>query len=142
MPVASKQLSATVSRLSRGNFGFCMTRSRFDTSSAVQVCSASLHSPDTVYTAPLPERSAPQLLIAAPSGGLHTLSAQPMRWVCHHLLFSIQQNILSLIRDTPNGGKERRQNLGVFVLATYQRGQNTKPVIHQFSIYLINLFFL
>lgn len=104
MPVASKQLSATVSRLSRGNFGFCMTRSRFDNSSAVQVCSASLHSPDTVYTAPLPERSAPQLLIAAPSGGLHTLSAQPMRWVCHHLLFSIQQNILSLIRDTPNNG--------------------------------------
>jgi len=56
-----------------------MARSRFDTSSAVQSCSVSLHAPDTVCTASLPERSAPQLLIAAPSGGLHTLSVQPMQ---------------------------------------------------------------
>jgi hypothetical protein len=51
--------------------------------------SASLHVPDTVCTASLPERSAPQLLIAAPSGGLQTLSAKRMRWAYHHLLFSL-----------------------------------------------------
>ena len=106
MPVTSKQISVTVSHRSRGNFGFCNTRSRFDTSSAVQWCSASLHLPDTVYTISLPERSAPCLLNTAPSGGLQTLSAQRMRWTYHHLLFSIEKNYhLLFIRDTPNNGQ-------------------------------------
>jgi hypothetical protein len=71
-----------------------------------------------LLAASLPERSPPQLLAAAPSGGLHTLTTQRMRWASSTIFYPAFKDLSdSSIRDTPNNGR---------IISAYKRDYRTE----------------